>query len=128
MRETDERHTFTDCVRVVSRNEAIKLLGLSDRTFQRLEAKGDVPPKTRFSAHRIGYRISDLKEWLDARREGPSARDMIDSWRPLYGAANRAMKHLYTNRAGRVDAPLPPAAVGQPGITTTQDDENEPAS
>ena len=82
--------TFTDTVRVVSRNEAIKLLGLSDRTFQRLEAKGDVPPKTRLSAHRIGYRISDIKDWLDARREGPSARDMVDSWKPI-GAAARAV-------------------------------------
>jgi hypothetical protein len=47
-----------------------------------------------------------------------------DSFESLHEAASRATKHIFTNRASRVDAPLPPAAVGQPGIITTQDDEN----
>ncbi len=46
-----------------------KLLGLSDRTWDRLEARGETPPKTHLSPNRIGYRASDLKEWLDRRRE-----------------------------------------------------------
>jgi predicted DNA-binding transcriptional regulator AlpA len=58
-----------DAIRVLSRSETIRTVGLSDRTWDRLEAAGDTPPKTRISAGRIGYRISDVKEWLDRRRE-----------------------------------------------------------
>jgi predicted DNA-binding transcriptional regulator AlpA len=58
-----------DAIRVLSRSETIKAVGLSDRTWDRLEAAGDTPPKTRISQGRIGYRVCDLKEWLDRRRE-----------------------------------------------------------
>jgi predicted DNA-binding transcriptional regulator AlpA len=58
-----------DAIRVLNRNETIRTLGLSDRTWDRLEAAGDTPPKTRISQGRIGYRVSDLKAWLDRRRE-----------------------------------------------------------
>jgi predicted DNA-binding transcriptional regulator AlpA len=64
-------------VKVLNRREAIQHLGLSERTFQRLEASGDGPPKTRLSEGRVGYRVCELEGWLDARREvRPSAREM----------------------------------------------------
>jgi predicted DNA-binding transcriptional regulator AlpA len=56
-------------VRVLNRSEALKLLGVSDRTWDRLEAVGDTPIKTRISQNRIGYRLVDIAKWLDARRE-----------------------------------------------------------
>ena len=56
-------------IRVLSRSETIKTVGLSDRTWDRLEAAGDTPPKTRISQGRIGYRVCDVKEWLDRRRK-----------------------------------------------------------
>jgi predicted DNA-binding transcriptional regulator AlpA len=58
-----------DEIRVLTRSDTIRMVGLSDRTWDRLEAAGDTPPKTRISQGRIGYRVSDLKEWLDRRRE-----------------------------------------------------------
>ena len=58
-----------DAIRVLNRSDTIMMVGLSDRTWDRLEAAGDTPPKTRISQGRIGYRVSDLKEWLDRRRE-----------------------------------------------------------
>jgi predicted DNA-binding transcriptional regulator AlpA len=58
-----------DEIRVLSRSETIRTVGLSDRTWDRLEAAGDTPPKTRISQGRIGYRVCDVKEWLDRRRE-----------------------------------------------------------
>jgi predicted DNA-binding transcriptional regulator AlpA len=61
-----------DLIRVLSRREAIKIANLSERTWERLEAVGDVPPKTRLSKGRIGYRVADIKEWLDRRREAAS--------------------------------------------------------
>jgi predicted DNA-binding transcriptional regulator AlpA len=58
-----------DIVRVLNRAETIRMVGLSDRTWDRLAAAGDTPPKTRISQGRIGYRVSDIREWLDRRRE-----------------------------------------------------------
>jgi len=57
-----------DLVRVVDEPTAIMLVGVSPRTWDRLRAKGDVPPITKRGDRRIGYRLVDLKAWLDARR------------------------------------------------------------
>jgi predicted DNA-binding transcriptional regulator AlpA len=62
-----------DSVRVLSRPEAVKAVGGSIRTWERLEAAGDAPPKIRLSQGRVGYRLSDLKVWLESRREGVEA-------------------------------------------------------
>lgn len=60
-------------IRVLSRAATIRMVGLSDRTWDRLEAAGDTPPKTRISQGRIGYRVTDIREWLDRRREPTAA-------------------------------------------------------
>ena len=60
-------------LQVFDRRTTLKILDLSDRTFDRLEARGEGPPKTRISPGRIGYRASDLAAWLDRRRELVSA-------------------------------------------------------
>jgi predicted DNA-binding transcriptional regulator AlpA len=59
-----------DSVRVVDEPTAIMLTGVSPRTWDRLRARGETPPITKLSARRIGYRLIDLKAWLDARRVG----------------------------------------------------------
>lgn len=59
-----------DLIRVLSEPQTYRAVGLSDRTWERLKAIGDVPPKTRLSEGRVGYRVSDIKAWLDRRREG----------------------------------------------------------
>jgi predicted DNA-binding transcriptional regulator AlpA len=56
-------------LRVISRAEAWRLCGLSPDTWHRLEARGETPPITRLSERRLGYRLTDLQQWLDARRE-----------------------------------------------------------
>src|SRR6516165_1325465 len=56
-------------IRVLTRRETIKILGLSDRTWDRLEHSGQTPPKTQLSDNRIGYRLADIAKWLDGRRE-----------------------------------------------------------
>jgi predicted DNA-binding transcriptional regulator AlpA len=55
-------------VRVVDEPTAIKLVGVSPRTWDRMRSRGETPPVTQLSARRIGYRVVDLKKWLDARR------------------------------------------------------------
>jgi predicted DNA-binding transcriptional regulator AlpA len=62
-----------DAIRVLNRSQTIRMVGLSDRTWDRLEAAGDTPPKTRISQGRIGYRVADIRKWLDGRREGSAA-------------------------------------------------------
>jgi hypothetical protein len=57
-----------ESVRVVDKPTAWRLANLSQRTWERLEKRGETPPKTRLSKGRIGYRLIDLKAWLDARR------------------------------------------------------------
>ncbi len=58
-----------DELKVYTKRETQKLIGLSGRTWDRLEARGETPPKTRLSLNRIGHRASDIRRWLDARRE-----------------------------------------------------------
>ena len=78
---------MSDELKVYTKKETQKLLGLSGRTWDRLEALGETPSKTRLSPNRIGYRVSDIAAWLDARREAPSDRDMVDNWKPIGEAA-----------------------------------------
>jgi predicted DNA-binding transcriptional regulator AlpA len=63
------RRTAPDLVRVLDTSETIDALGVSRRTWERLVALGDTPAKTRLSEGRIGYRVCDIAEWLDRRRE-----------------------------------------------------------
>jgi predicted DNA-binding transcriptional regulator AlpA len=57
-----------DSVRVVDEPTAVSLIGVSRDTWNRLRARGEGPPVTKLSERRLGYRIADLKDWLDARR------------------------------------------------------------
>jgi predicted DNA-binding transcriptional regulator AlpA len=59
-----------DSIRVLTEHETIRAIGVSDRTWDRLKAIGDVPHKTRLSQGRVGYRVADIKVWLNGRREG----------------------------------------------------------
>ena len=78
---------MSDDLKVYTKKETQKLLGISGRTWDRLEALGETPPKTRLSPNRIGYRGCDIGVWLDARREPPFSRDVVDNWKPIGEAA-----------------------------------------
>lgn len=58
-----------ESVRVISREEAARLVDVSADTWDRMERRGETPPITRLSQRRIGYRVIDLRKWLDGRRE-----------------------------------------------------------
>jgi predicted DNA-binding transcriptional regulator AlpA len=58
-----------NAIRVLSETELRQMLGISERTFDRMRYRGDVPVKTQLSARRIGYRVSDVEQWLDRRRQ-----------------------------------------------------------
>ena len=66
-------------LKVLTRRETVELVGLSEKTWERLETVGDIPIKTRLSEGRVGFRLDHIKELrLDARREMQSARELID--------------------------------------------------
>ena len=86
---------MSDELKVYTKKETQKLLGLSGRTWDRLEALGDTPPKTRLSPNRIGYRAPDIAAWLDARREVQSGRELMDSnWKQVGAAASKIVERL----------------------------------
>jgi predicted DNA-binding transcriptional regulator AlpA len=58
-----------DSVRVLSEPELRDVLNLSERIWDRMKRGGDAPPRTQLSERRVGYRVCDVKEWLDARRQ-----------------------------------------------------------
>jgi predicted DNA-binding transcriptional regulator AlpA len=64
--------TVADLLRVLTRRQTQELLGLSEKTWERLDAVGDTPTKTQLSQGRVGYRVDHIKAWLDARQVGAS--------------------------------------------------------
>jgi len=57
--------------RIIPRRKAAELADVSVDTWDRLEAKGQTPPKVQISERRFGYRLIDFERWLDARRTRP---------------------------------------------------------
>src|SRR5580658_1792645 len=59
-----------DSVRVLTKKETLHATGLSEDTWDRLKERGETPPETQLSERRFGYRLVDVKKWLDCRRIG----------------------------------------------------------
>ena len=84
-----------DLIKVLTRREAIEAVGVSEKTWERLEALGDIPTKTRLSQGRVGFRVVDIATWLDARRETSTARELIDAnWKTVGAAASKIVERL----------------------------------
>ena len=60
-------------IRVVGRKKAAELANISADTWDRMEKRDQTPPRTKISERRIGYRVADLRAWLDGRREKQGA-------------------------------------------------------
>ena len=58
---------------VVTELDAAKLCGISTYTLRRRVKAGDGPKRLRLSAHRVGYRLRDLHDWLEAQTEGAAS-------------------------------------------------------
>ena len=54
---------------IVPRYIVLELCAISDMTRWRLERRGQFPPLIKLSERRVGYRVTDIREWLDGRRE-----------------------------------------------------------
>jgi predicted DNA-binding transcriptional regulator AlpA len=52
---------------VVGRELASVILGISLETLKRMEARGQGPKRIKVSQKRTGYRLSDLRLWVESR-------------------------------------------------------------
>jgi hypothetical protein len=51
----------------------------SIRSVKRMRSAGNAPIVTRLSKHRVGFRLSHVKEWLAARIESPPGAGGLDA-------------------------------------------------
>ena len=51
-----------------TRKETAQRLRISLRTLQRMEARGEAPPRIRITDRIFGYKSSDLDAWLESRK------------------------------------------------------------
>jgi predicted DNA-binding transcriptional regulator AlpA len=56
---------------ILTFNETADVLSMSIRGLAKICAAGKGPPKVRLSSNRIGFRVSDLRSWIEARIERP---------------------------------------------------------
>ena len=77
-----------ESVRVLKRNELLAALDMDKSTLDRMEARGEGPPKTQLSPKRIGYRIADVTRWLDGRRKCYRTKETLLEWLDQQPAAN----------------------------------------
>lgn len=52
---------------IISTNGLPQVTGLSKSTIWRLERAGQFPHRIQLSPGRVGYRRSEVEEWLDSR-------------------------------------------------------------
>lgn len=68
-RKSPPRHiNSTDRSNIARPRDLPSLTGLSRTTIWRLERAGDFVKKIRLSAGAVGYRISEIQNWLDSRQ------------------------------------------------------------
>ena len=53
--------------KLVSRAELARLLGVSLDTLDRMESRGEAPPRLRISPRRWGYPVGGVKRWQAAK-------------------------------------------------------------
>ena len=54
---------------VVAESATAEIIGVSKATLRRMVERGEGPRRLKLSARRVGYRMSDLAEWLNSRGE-----------------------------------------------------------
>lgn len=61
---------------IIRRKKLLHLVGLSDSTIYRKELAGEFPRRVKLSSHSVGWRQSEVEEWLENRpRAEPSELD-----------------------------------------------------
>lgn len=66
----DHKFTAPALDRILGRREAAEQLGVHVLTLDRMHSAGRGPKRVRLSERRVGYRQSDIDDWLKGRVEG----------------------------------------------------------
>ena len=56
---------------ILSKKQTLKAVGLSDSTVGRQEQRGEFPQRIQISRNRVGWRRSQIEQWLAERTRGP---------------------------------------------------------
>jgi prophage regulatory protein len=54
--------------RIVRAKEARTLVGISRTTIHELEKRGNFPRRVELTGGRVGWRLSELQQWIESRR------------------------------------------------------------
>jgi predicted DNA-binding transcriptional regulator AlpA len=60
---------------LLDEDEAAEYLGLSPRTLQGLRVKGGGPDYIKIGSRAVRYRLSDLEEFIEERRQSSTSED-----------------------------------------------------
>ena len=66
---------------ILSEKQAATMMGISERTLQRLRESGNGPSYVRMSARRIGYMETELERWLEQRTFSHMAAELASKSR-----------------------------------------------
>ena len=58
---------FNEKNQIMSMNQVVEITGLSKSTIKRLVKRNEFPPCIRISERRIGWKASDINNWIQAR-------------------------------------------------------------
>jgi predicted DNA-binding transcriptional regulator AlpA len=62
------RYSDFDSVRIIRDGDMPDIIGTSRSSWLRMKQGGDCPPAIRLSVRQVGYRLSDVKVWLDKKQ------------------------------------------------------------
>lgn len=51
--------------------DLVEILGVSKWTIMRMTAAGDFPKRVKLGKRAVGYRITEIHDWLEQRQDSP---------------------------------------------------------
>jgi len=54
-------------MRIIRKPELAKILSVSEQTLWRMEKQGELPARIKISKRTVGWRESEIEEWLNNR-------------------------------------------------------------
>ena len=64
-------------MRILNSNEVVKKIGWSKVTVWRMERAGLFPKRINLSDRRVGWKESEIEDWVDSRPKGICAEPVI---------------------------------------------------
>ncbi len=66
--------------RLLSRADVLRMTTLSDGKHKQLVREGKFPPPVEVTEHRVAWRLSDVRAWIDMRQTPELYRDAHRKW------------------------------------------------